>query len=96
MTVSKDIKKIITEVHPRPDQRHTMPYAPAINDEGPADILFLSGSAPSPLYHQHPHVPEEHQQQRGFLRKIDEAASGAGGDVLQQRRNRARVKIGDR
>ncbi len=61
MMVSRDLEKLITEVHPRPDQRHTMPYAPAINVEGPADILFLSGSAPSPLYHQHPHVPEEHQ-----------------------------------
>jgi 2-iminobutanoate/2-iminopropanoate deaminase len=50
----------IEEVHPRPDQAQHMPYAPAIQVRGPADILFISGSTPSPLYHQHPHVPEEH------------------------------------
>ena len=50
----------IEAVHPRPDQAKHMPYAPAIQVQGPADILFISGSTPSPLYHQHPHVPEEH------------------------------------
>jgi len=50
----------IEEVHPRPDQARHMPYAPAISVRGPADILFISGSTPSPLYHQHPHVAEEH------------------------------------
>jgi enamine deaminase RidA (YjgF/YER057c/UK114 family) len=50
----------IVAVHPKPDQAQHMPYAPAIAVEGPADILFISGSTPSPLYHQHPHVPEEH------------------------------------
>ena len=38
-----------------------MPYAPAVRVEGPADILFISGSTASPLYHQHPHVPDEHR-----------------------------------
>jgi len=61
MAANRDIESVTSEVHPRPDQRATMPYAPAIRVTGPADILFLSGSAPSPLYHQHPHVPEEHQ-----------------------------------
>ena len=37
-----------------------MPYAPAIQIAGPADILFISGSTSSPLYHRHPHVAEEH------------------------------------
>lgn len=50
----------IEEVHPRPDRSQHMPYAPAISVRGPADILFISGSTPSPLYHQHPHVAEEH------------------------------------
>ena len=50
----------VEEVQPRPDQKQHMPYAPAIHVEGPADILFISGSTPSPLYHQHPHVAEEH------------------------------------
>ena len=50
----------IKEVHPKPEARQNMPYAPAIHVEGGCDILFLSGSTTSPLYHQHPHVPEEH------------------------------------
>src|SRR6185437_7498092 len=50
----------IRAVHPRPDQAHHMPYAPAVRVEGPADILFISGSTSSPLYHQHPHVAGEH------------------------------------
>ena len=50
----------IQEVHPRPEEAKSMPYAPAIHVEGGADILFLSGSTASPLYHQHPHVAEEH------------------------------------
>ena len=61
MAATRDIEKVITEVHPRPDQRATMPYAPAVSVEGPADILFLSGSTAAMLYHRHPHVPEEHQ-----------------------------------
>jgi len=50
----------IAEIHPQPDQAKYMPYAPAIRVEGGADILFISGATASPLYHQHPHVPEEH------------------------------------
>ena len=50
----------IEAVHPKPEEARHMPYAPAIAVEGPADILFISGSTPSPLYHQHPHVAEEH------------------------------------
>ena len=47
-------------VQPRPDLEALMPYAPAVRVEGPADILFVSGATPSPLYHRHPHVLEEH------------------------------------
>ena len=50
----------IEEVHPKPEQAQYMPYAPAISVEGPVETLYLSGSTASPLYHQHPHVPEEH------------------------------------
>ena len=50
----------ISAVHPRPDEAHHMPYAPAVRVQGPADILFISGSTSSPLYHQHPHVASEH------------------------------------
>lgn len=61
MATNRNLEEAITELHPRRDQRVFMPYAPAVRVEGPADILFLSGSAPSPLYHRHPHVLEEHQ-----------------------------------
>jgi len=56
-----DLARTIAAVHPRPDQEQFMPYAPAIRVDGPADILFISGSTSSPLYHRHPHVASEHQ-----------------------------------
>jgi 2-iminobutanoate/2-iminopropanoate deaminase len=59
--MSRDLEQLVTAVHPRPEQEQYMPYAPAIRVEGPADILFISGSTSSPLYHRHPHVPEEHR-----------------------------------
>lgn len=50
----------IEPVHPKPDQAADMPYAPAVEVTGEFRILFLSGTTASPLYHKHPHVPEEH------------------------------------
>jgi 2-iminobutanoate/2-iminopropanoate deaminase len=50
----------IQEVHPQPDRAGEMPYAPAIEVIGAGQILFISGATASPLYHQHPHVKEEH------------------------------------
>src|SRR5450830_1640015 len=47
-------------VHPKPEQAHTMPYAPAVHIVGACDLMFLSGATPSPLYHKHPHVDAEH------------------------------------
>lgn len=55
------ITRITREIHPIPERRHELPYAPAISISGPVDILYLSGMTAAPLYHQHPHVPEEHQ-----------------------------------
>lgn len=55
------IEEVATAIHPRPDQEALMPYAPAIHVSGPADILFISGSTSSPLYHRHPHLAEEHR-----------------------------------
>ena len=43
-------------VHPKPEEAHTMPYAPAVHIVGACDLMFLSGATPSPLYHKHPHV----------------------------------------
>jgi 2-iminobutanoate/2-iminopropanoate deaminase len=50
----------IQEVHPQPDRADEMPYAPAIEVLGAGQIVFISGATASPLYHQHPHVEEEH------------------------------------
>ncbi len=50
----------IAEVHPQPERAAEMPYAPAIEVTGAGQIVFLSGATASPLYHQHPHVKEEH------------------------------------
>jgi 2-iminobutanoate/2-iminopropanoate deaminase/2-aminomuconate deaminase len=49
-------------VHPEPDREAEMPYAPGVEIREPSVLLFLSGATASPLYHQHPHVPEEHVQ----------------------------------
>ncbi|MCI3950704.1 MAG: endoribonuclease [Burkholderiales bacterium] len=60
MQEKRDINAITREVHPVPDRRRELPYAPAIHVSGPVDILFLSGMTAAPLYHSHPHVREEH------------------------------------
>ena len=52
----------IEAIQPLPTQAATMPYAPAVSVHMPAEIIFLSGATASPLYHRHPHVPEEHVQ----------------------------------
>ena len=50
----------IEAVQPKPEQAATMPYAPAVSVVTPAEFIFISGATPSPLYHRHPHVAEEH------------------------------------
>ncbi len=50
----------IAEVHPQPERAAQMPYAPAIEVIGAGQLVFVSGATASPLYHQHPHVKEEH------------------------------------
>jgi len=52
----------IETIQPLPTQAATMPYAPAVSVLMPAELIFLSGATASPLYHRHPHVPEEHVQ----------------------------------
>jgi len=47
-------------IHTQPDLAAEMPYAPAIEVREPSVLLFLSGATASPLYHKHPHIPEEH------------------------------------
>lgn len=60
MGEKRDISGITREVHPVPERRSELPYAPAIHVSGPVDLLFLSGMTAAPLYHSHPHVREEH------------------------------------
>jgi 2-iminobutanoate/2-iminopropanoate deaminase len=50
----------IKEVQTIPERRVDMPYAPAIRVESPCGLLFISGATPSPLYHKHPHLIDEH------------------------------------
>ena len=52
----------IEAVQPRPEEAATMPYAPAVSVETPAELVFISGATSSPLYHKHPHVADEHVQ----------------------------------
>ena len=47
-------------VQPDPAQAHRMPYAPAVTIMGAADLMFVSGATPSPLYHDHPHIESQH------------------------------------
>jgi enamine deaminase RidA (YjgF/YER057c/UK114 family) len=50
----------VKEIQTMPERKPDMPYAPAIRVEVPCGMLFISGATPSPLYHKHPHVLEEH------------------------------------
>lgn len=50
------------EIHPIPERAAEMLYAPAVEIREPSVLLFLSGATASPLYHEHPHIPEEHVQ----------------------------------
>jgi enamine deaminase RidA (YjgF/YER057c/UK114 family) len=40
------------------EPRFNMPYTPAIKVTG-GQILYLSGVTAAPIYHTHPHIPEE-------------------------------------
>lgn len=51
---------LLEPVHPKPEEAHKMPYAPAVRVVGACNLMFISGATPSPLYHDHPHRPEEH------------------------------------
>jgi len=47
-------------VHPKAEEAHRMPYAPAVRIVGACDLMFISGATASPLYHDHPHRDDEH------------------------------------
>lgn len=75
----------ISKVEPEPDAGVFMPYAPAISVTGAATTLYLSGATALPLYHQHPHVPEECvlpddivEQTHRVMRNIEQVLRHAG------------------
>lgn len=46
---------------PEPAKADYLPYAPAVVVPGGSEYFFLSGATALPLYHAHPHIPEESQ-----------------------------------
>lgn len=63
-------------IHPDPSRASEMPYAPAVEVVQADNIIFISGSTPSPMYHQHPHVPEEHIQPDDIREQTRRALAG--------------------
>jgi 2-iminobutanoate/2-iminopropanoate deaminase len=51
---------LLQAVHPKPDEAHKMPYAPAVSIVGACNLMFVSGATASALYHHYPHRDEEH------------------------------------
>lgn len=46
-------------IDPDPSKKHYLPYAPAVAVPPGSEYYFFSGASALPLYHAHPHVPEE-------------------------------------
>jgi 2-iminobutanoate/2-iminopropanoate deaminase len=53
--VGREVELIHTEYN---DPKWNMPYTPAIKVHS-GKLVFLSGVTAAPVYHSHPHVPEE-------------------------------------
>lgn len=71
--MSAELPKVI---HPDPSRAAEMPYAPAVEVTEGHSILFISGSTPSPMYHHHPHIPEEHVQPDDIREQTERALAG--------------------
>jgi len=81
----------ISPVHAKqPLPEYNMPFLPAVATIG-GKILWLAGCGPVPVYHKHPHVPEEEAQwlAGGFREQFDRTIENlrlvleAGGGTLQ-------------
>ena len=72
----------IKEIQTQPERMHEMPYAPAIRLEGVGDVLYVSGATASPLYHQHPHVEDEHRHSSDIRAQTRNAMETIG-DILK-------------
>jgi enamine deaminase RidA (YjgF/YER057c/UK114 family) len=75
------------------DPRWNMPYTPAIKVTGGA-LVFLSGVTAAPVYHSHPHIPQEFvdiphdpgTQAEMTMQNLEQVLSAAGGgltDIVQ-------------
>ena len=72
-------------VQPKPEEAHRMPYAPAIKIVGACDLMFVSGATASPLYHDHPHIDDQHnhpcdigEQTRRVMESLEMVLDNAG------------------
>lgn len=84
----------VEEIHTEEDDpRWNMPYTPAVKVTGGATV-WISGVTAAPVYHSHPHVPEEfdvipsdpgEQAAMAFdnLEKVLQAAGGDFTNVVQ-------------
>jgi len=74
-------------LEPDPSKADHLPYAPAVLVPAGSEYFFLSGVSPLPLYHAHPHVPEEcvlpddaAEQTRRMMRNLTDQLAGLGLD----------------
>ncbi|GBC69865.1 Putative reactive intermediate deaminase TdcF [archaeon HR01] len=90
-------------IHPQPPQ-HRTPYVPGILVTG-GKLLFIAGMTALPLYHKHPHDPEElkipediKEQTRRAFKNIMMVLNAAGGDlknIVSMRRYLTRIEEQD-
>lgn len=70
------------------DPRFNMPYTPAIKITG-GRIVYLAGVTAAPVYHSHPHVPEEfdgipldpEEQTEMCMANLNKVVEAAGGSL---------------
>lgn len=90
-------------IHPQPPQ-HRMPYVPGILVTG-GRLLFIAGMTALPLYHKHPHDPEElkipedikEQTRRAFsnIKLVLNAAGGGFENIVSMRRYLTKIEEQD-
>ncbi len=95
-TTTKQRSFRLEPVHPKPEEAHTMPYAPAVHIVGACDLMFLSGATSSPLYHKHPHVDAEHVQPHAIAEQTTRAMEAIKSILDQVGADLARRGEGDK
>lgn len=74
---------------PERDEKYAMPYTPGIKVTG-GRVVYLAGVTAAPVYHSHPHVPEEFddvpldpkQQAARAVENVRRSVVAAGGEGL--------------